>query len=96
MEILDKLVTDVTYCLKQTLTNTTFVTPTINGGDIDCKLVEVKNRSGEDILVIPNNTDDFPILDGEDRVIMVKKLSDIKLARKTGNGSITVHLLIEK
>jgi len=93
MEELKKLVTDVTYCKEIVLTTTDFVVPTINSADIDCKLVEVKNRSGVDIRVKPNNTDSFPLLDGEDRVVMVKKLSDIALASTGGNA--TVHLLIE-
>lgn len=95
MEI-DKLVTDVTHCIQFTINSTTFTTPTNkNGEDVVCKLVEVKNRSGVDILVIPNDTDSFPMENKEDRVIVVKKLSDLKIARSAGSGSVIVHLLLE-
>jgi hypothetical protein len=94
MEILEKLVTDVTFCKKVTLVSTDFITPTINGADCVAKLIEVKNRSGLDIYVKPNGSDEFPLLDGEDRVVMVKKLSDIQLALQTG-GSGIIHLLLE-
>lgn len=91
----DKLVTDVTFCKKVTITDTSYVTPTINDADIVCKLIEVKNRSGVTINVIPNKTDEFPLENKEDRVIMVKKLSDIQIARESGSGDVIVHVIIE-
>ena len=95
MEILEKLVTDVTFCKKVTLVSTDFITPTINGADYVAKLIEVKNRSGVDIYVKPNGSDEFPLLNGEDRIVLVKKLSDLQLARQTGSGNVIVHLIIE-
>lgn len=95
-EIVEKLVTDVTLCRKVVITSTAFTTPTgVGNTDPVCKIIEVKNRSGVGIFVRPNNTDEFPLDNKEDRVIMVKKMSDIKLARQSGSGDITVHLIYE-
>ena len=92
---LEKLVTDVTICKKVVINSTAFVTPTMNNADLVCKLIEVKNRSGVTILVNPNKTDDFPLEHKEDRLIVVKKLSDIQIARESGSGDVTVHLIME-
>jgi hypothetical protein len=94
-EAVEKLVTDITYCKKIVITSTSYKNPTENTNDVICKIVEVKNRSGVDIFVKPNETDEFPLANGEDRVVMVKKLSDIKLARQSGSGNVTVHLIYE-
>lgn len=92
----EKLVTDVTMCKKVTITSTTFTTPKgHNDTDPTCKVIEVKNRSGVGIFVKPNGTDEFPLADKEDRVVMVKKMSDIQLARQSGSGDVTVHLIYE-
>lgn len=96
-EILNKMVTDVTICETVTLTSSsTFVTPSVEGADMDCKLIEVKNRSGVTIDINPNNSKSFPLEDGSDRMVVVKKLSDIKLKRNSGSGDITVHLIMEQ
>jgi hypothetical protein len=94
-DAVEKLVTDVTYCKKLTINSTSFVKASINNNtEFVAKLVEVKNRSGVDIFVKPNDTDEFPLLDGEDRVIMTKTIGDIKLALQSA-GTATIHLLIE-
>lgn len=95
-KVVEKLVTDVTICKKITVASTTYITPK-GQGDTDpvCKVIEIKNRSGVGIYVKPNGSDEFPLADKEDRVVMVKKMSDIQLARQSGSGDITVHLIYE-
>lgn len=96
-EILEKLVTDITIGRRITVSSTTFTTPTTAGGtDMDCKIIEVRNYTGVDILVNPNNSEPLTVQDGKERCFMVKKLSDIQIARATGSGNITIELGIEK
>lgn len=95
-ETIEKLVTDITYCKKIVITSTSYVKAEVDSGvKTPCKIVEVKNRSGVPIFVKPNKTDEFPLADGEDRVVMVKEIGDIELARQGGSGSVTVHLIYE-
>lgn len=92
---LEKLVTDITTCIKVEVTNVRDAAITEKLKEVKCKLVEVKNRSGVDIFVVPNNSDEFPLANGEDRVIMVKTLDDLKLFRQTGTSPVIVHLILE-
>ena len=95
-EILNKMVTDVTMCETLVITSSSeFLTPTSNDADVNCKLVEVKNRSGVTIDVRPNRSKSFPLEDGSDRLIVVKKLSDIEVKRNSGSGNVTVHFIFE-
>lgn len=94
-ETINKLVTDITTCIKTIVTDVEAVPTTKDGKDVKCKLVEVKNRSGVDIFVRPNRSDEFPLNNGEDRVIMIKKLSDIQLKRQSGTAEVIVHIIIE-
>ena len=96
-EILNKIVTDVTICETLTInSSSSFSTPVINNSDVVCKLVEVKNRSGVTIDVRPNKTKSFPLEDGCDRIIVVKKLSDVEVKRNSGSGDVTVHFILEQ
>lgn len=92
---LEKLVTDITICIKVNVTDDKEAAITEQLKQVKCKVVEVKNRSGVDIFVIPNNSSEFPLTNGEDRVIMVKSLEDLKLFRQTGTSPVIVHLIIE-
>jgi len=83
-----------TICTKVVVADTD-MTPIAVEGDPDIQAVEIKNRSGIDIYVNPNSSDEFPLADGEDRLVYTKKLSHISLARQLGTGNATIHLIYE-
>lgn len=90
-QLLELLVTTRTRCETCEISSTSFV----SGPSIKAKVVEVKNRTGVNILVNPNDSKPFPIQNGEDRLFVVKNINDLKFARESGTGTINIHLIYE-
>lgn len=91
-----KFFAEETYCIVTNISSTTLTQVVSLNADIKCKAVEIKNRSGVDIVVNPNDSaNSFPLANGEDRIVYTRLLSRIKLARATGSGSVNVHLIYE-
>lgn len=92
-----KFFAEETYCKVISVDNTT-LTKVVEAGDTDikCKAVEIKNRSGVDVIINPNDSaDSFPLANGEDRIVYTRLLSRLKIARASGSGSVNIHLIYE-
>jgi hypothetical protein len=97
-DLILKLITDITYCTSVTVDDTTTEkVALLNNLDYDCKIVEVRNTSATmSVKVYTNKVGFFTLLPYERRLVMVKRLSDLRFTLASGSTSTVIELVIEK